>query len=224
MDNRSTTNYLRYQFGALDTYIYECGNDILKLNQYVQELELSLKARGEKAEYLNLNLFTGYEAWSDEKFRQYISKKRDDYEDGTNPNLTPKQLMTYAENKFNTIKRDHKWNSLSPDQEKVVALSTTVRELQDTNLKLATAFKSQSKKSNKKGRSNTDKWAWKKDPPKDSDPKTKQFNHKTYHWCHKHQMWTLHKPSECKLKQATAAKNVDLVHVYFFEYKMYQAT
>ena len=67
--------------------------------------------------------------------------------------------MTYVENKFNTMKRDHKWNSLSPDQEKVVVLSTTVMELHDTNLKLATAFKSQSKKSNKKGRSNTDKWA-----------------------------------------------------------------
>ena len=48
VDNRSTTNYLRYQLGALDTYIYECGNDILKFNQYVQGLELSLKARGEK--------------------------------------------------------------------------------------------------------------------------------------------------------------------------------
>ena len=108
--------------------------------------------------------------------------------------------MTYAENKFNTMKRDHKWNSLSPDQEKVVALSTTIRELQDTNLKLATAFKSQSKKSNKKGKSNSDKWAWKKDPPKDSDPKTKNFDNKTYYWCHKHQMWTLHKPSGCKLK------------------------
>ena len=25
VDNRSTTNHLRYQLGALDTYIYECG-------------------------------------------------------------------------------------------------------------------------------------------------------------------------------------------------------
>ena len=116
VDNRSTTNHLRYQLGALDTYIFECGNDILKFNQYVQGLELSLKAREEKAEDLNLNLFTGYEACSDEKFRQYISKKRDDYEDGTNPNLTTKQLITYAEKKFNTMKRDHKWNSLSSDQ------------------------------------------------------------------------------------------------------------
>ena len=108
---------------------------------------------------MNLNIFTGYGACSDEKFRQYIRKKRDGYEDGTNPDLTPKQVMTCAENKFNTMKRDHKWNSLSPDQEKVVALSTTARELQDTNLKLTTAFKNQSKKSNKKGKSDIDKWA-----------------------------------------------------------------
>ena len=38
VDNRSTTNHLRYQLGALDTYIYECGNDILKFNQYVKGL------------------------------------------------------------------------------------------------------------------------------------------------------------------------------------------
>ena len=25
VDNRSTTNHIRYQLGALDTYIYECG-------------------------------------------------------------------------------------------------------------------------------------------------------------------------------------------------------
>ena len=82
MDNRYTTNHLRYQIGALDTYIYESGNDILKFNQYVQGLELSFKTREEKAEDLNLNLFTGYEACSDETFRQYISKNRDDYEEG----------------------------------------------------------------------------------------------------------------------------------------------
>ena len=188
-----------YQLGALDTHIYECGNDILKCNQYVHGLELFLKAKGEKAEGLNLILFTGCEASSDENFRQYISKKLDDYEDGTNPNLTSKQLMTYIENNFNTMKRDHKWNSLSPDQEKIVVLSTTVKELQDTNLKLVTAFKAQARQSNKINKSNTDKWAWKRDLPKDSDPKTKLFNIQKYHWCYKHQMWTLHKSSECTI-------------------------
>ena len=56
VDNRSTTNHLRYQLGVLDTYIYECGIDILKFNQYVQGLELFLKARGEKAKDLNLKI------------------------------------------------------------------------------------------------------------------------------------------------------------------------
>ena len=104
------------------------------------------------------------------------------------------------------MKRDHKCNSLSPNQEKVVTRRTTVRELQDTNLKLATAFKTQTRTSNKKGTSNTDKWAWKKNPPKDSDSKTKHFKHKTYHWSHKHQMRTLHTSNECKLKQEDQGK------------------
>ena len=78
VDNYCTTNHLRYQLGALDMYIYKYGSDILKSNQYVQRPELSLKAKGEKSDDLNFNLFTGYETYSDKNFRQYISIKTDD--------------------------------------------------------------------------------------------------------------------------------------------------
>ena len=54
--------------------------------------------------------------------------------------MTPEKLMTYAENKYNIMMRDKVWNTLSPDQEKIVALSSTVQELKDSNLKLAKAF------------------------------------------------------------------------------------
>lgn len=44
------------------------------------------------------------------------------------------------------MKRDNKCNSPSPDQENIVVLSTTVKELQDSNVKLATSFKEKTKK------------------------------------------------------------------------------
>ena len=45
------------------------------------------------------------------------------------------------------------------------------------------------------------KGAWKKRPPKQGEKNTKTFQGKTYHWCMKHKQWTVHKPSECHLKE-----------------------
>ena len=42
------------------------------------------------------------------------------------------------------------------------------------------------------------KWAWKKVEPAEGEPKQKQFNGKTYHWCPNHQQWTIHTPEECR--------------------------
>jgi len=36
---------------------------------------------------------------------------------------------------------------------------------------------------------------------------TKDRNGKTYHWCTKHKMWTLHKASECKLESTKKENN-----------------
>ena len=183
VDKRSTTNHLRKKINSLDTHIYEWGNHIINFNSYAQGLELALKARGHNVEDLNLDLFKGYDVCSDEKFREYIEKKKDDYEDGFD--MTPEKLMTYTKNKYNIMMRDKVWNALSPDQEKIVALSSTVQELKDSNLKLAKAFSGRSRKATFNDRTGkyTDFWAWKKIPSNDKDPKTKKNNKKTYHWC-----------------------------------------
>jgi hypothetical protein len=51
---------------------------------------------------------------------------------------------------------------------------------------------------NRTDRNKAEKYAWKKVAPSEGDPKTKQFEEQTYHWCSKHKMWTMHKESECK--------------------------
>ena len=116
VDNRSTTNHLREQLSSLDTYMYECGNDIIKFNIHAQNLELTLKARGQEVRDLILHLFKGYAVYSDETFRGYVEKKKYEYEDGED--TTSAKLMTFAENRYNNMKRDNVWNELSPDQEK----------------------------------------------------------------------------------------------------------
>ena len=40
--------------------------------------------------------------------------------------MTQEKLMTYTENKYNIMMRDKVWNSLSPGQEKIVALISIV--------------------------------------------------------------------------------------------------
>ena len=48
VDNRSTTNHLRFK--SLDTHIYERGNHIINFNSYVQGIKLALKVRGHNVE------------------------------------------------------------------------------------------------------------------------------------------------------------------------------
>jgi hypothetical protein len=48
--------------------------------------------------------------------------------------------------------------------------------------------------------------AWMKHKPKELHY-TKQRDGKTYHWCTKHNMWTLHKSLECKLETPTKTQS-----------------
>ena len=84
------------------------------------------------------------------------------------------------------MKRDDRWNVLNAGQEKNVTLSTTVQELKDSNLKLTQAYTTSTGKHNINKRQFDDKFAWKKLPPKGKEPKTKDKNGKTYHWCFNH--------------------------------------
>ena len=177
--------------------MYEYGNDIIKFNTHDQNLELALKAKGQEVQDLILHLFKGYDAYSDEKFRDYVEMKKYEYEDGED--TTSVKLMTFAENRYNNMKRDNVWNELSPDQEKIVALSSTVKGLQDNNLKLGNAIENKGNTRNSRtiNPKNDLKYAWKKVPPKDSKPKTKQVKDKSYHWYHTHQMWTINEAHVC---------------------------
>jgi hypothetical protein len=215
IDTRATASLLRENLSSLDTHMSVVKSNIEDFNKYVKENYEGLKARGERCDDLMVNLFKGYECASDQEFVRYIKMKKDDYDDGTD--MEPENLMTLALNKYETLKKNNKWNSKSIEQEQIVALNAKVDRLQDANLKLAKSLSS-SKRSSSSNSSNKDnekdkkaskskkskwqdKWAWKKVAPKQGEPLTKVVKGKTYHWCDEHPAWVRHTPDECELKE-----------------------
>jgi len=58
--------------------------------------------------------------------------------------------------------------------------------------------KKEKKKKDKKEVKNSE-WAWKSVAPTKDDPKKKEANGKSYHWCLHHKKWTLHTNGQCEL-------------------------
>lgn len=229
IDTRATASLLRENLSSLDTYMPTVNSNIEDFNKYVKNNYEGLRARGERCDDIMINLFKGYESASDSEFVRYIRAKKDKYEDGDD--MEPEQLMTFALNKYESLVKNGRWNAKSVEQEQIVALSAELKQLKDTNLKLAKSVTSQvsgnrrngnqqqrsnnqnrnrnnrsGNKSNNKGKRRNDKWAWKKVPPKDNEPQSKSVNGKTYHWCDEHLLWTLHHPDPnrddgCDLKK-----------------------
>ena len=54
---------------------------------------------------------------------------------------------------------------------------------------------------------------WKTKAPRPNEPNTKKVSvngtENTYHWCPNHKMWTIHKLSECKLKEGDKSGKED---------------
>lgn len=73
-----------------------------------------LATRGERTDNLIINLFKSYAVVKDEDFVVYISKKKNEYDKGSN--LTIDQLMILVLNKYTNRKRTGEWNA-STDKE-----------------------------------------------------------------------------------------------------------
>jgi len=221
VDTRSTTNYFRENLSSLDTYMASINSNIVEFNNYVKLNRDGLLARGEGCDDLMINLFKGYNAAGDDNFVKYMMDHKTKYDDGED--YTPERLMQLALNKYTNLTRSKQWGALSPEQEKIVALTAEVKTIKDTNLKLSKAIIQASKKgtfSNKSNRDSTKgkgkekkgskkkpkidkKYQWKTIPPKDDDPKKEVNGHSyfykvvdnlEYYWCQYHTAWVLHEP------------------------------
>ena len=228
LDTRVTVAHVRENLANLDAYIISIDSDIDKFNQYVKEQLNILKNRGETTQDLMVNLFKAYEKADDQRFQDYIARKRDQYDEGAN--LTETGLMDEALKKFKTLVIDKKWKALTADQEQIVALSAEVKQLKEKKLVFDKRPKAKNKANNtntnnnnkgnnnnnssgsnkkkqkKRAREETAKWAWKLVKPEDGKPKSKSVNGKQYHWCDKCEKWTLHTPEEHKDNKAEEAE------------------
>ena len=143
---------------------------------------------------------------SDGEFVRYIKTKREQYDNRYN--ISTDKLITSAFKKFEILRKDNKWNSMSPEQEHIIALASVVKKLKDDNLKLSESVNTSSpgkgkgkgqKPAGKQSQCGKGKEEWKKQELKYGEANTKKVNGKTYFWCPTHQAWTIHRPEECKL-------------------------
>ena len=119
---------IRRNLSSLDSYINRIDSDIEKFNVYVKTQRVSLLARGETTNDLLVNLFKGYHSASDREFIGYIIRKEDSYNEGAA--MTEDELMQLAENKFKTLSDEGKWHTPTEDQQKIIALTAQISEMQ----------------------------------------------------------------------------------------------
>ena len=203
VDTRATSAHIRLNLSSLDNYMSHVTSDIEKFNQYVKLQVSELAARGEQSNNLLVNLFKGYAAASDATFIEYILKKKDAYEEGAD--LDPSALMLLAENKFKTLKQECRWNSLSKEEEKIVALTAQFESLKSKNDSHA---KKAAKSKDKKGKGKHGKGGspgrkniapWQTEPPASGESHKKHHDGKDYFWCVHHRGWfTSHGTKNCR--------------------------
>ena len=93
-----------------------------------------LKSRVESIDDIMTNILKAYDVSSYTEFFWHINTKKYHYND--DEDVTPEQLSTSALNKYEVLLTTRKLNSMSPEQEKILALTAEVTKLNDNNLKL----------------------------------------------------------------------------------------
>jgi hypothetical protein len=170
-----------------------------------------LASRGERTFDLLTNLFKGYKATKDRKFVEYIEKKEETYEEGTD--LLPEQLMRQASNKYKIPKLQNAWAAPTPEEEQITALQAQVDNLSSKAKRSFPNTRNDAKPRPKhdfkgikgKGKHQEEKG---KRPEKEewmllkpADPAKSTFNKGKEYWgCDNHQAFGRHTPSDCQGK------------------------
>ena len=210
----ATVSTVRMRLDSLDKYMEKIDSNIKEFNHYVKEQLDALSARRHILDEKELlfNIIKGYMAADDKDFRNYIMRKQQDYDEGDD--ITPARLMELAENMYNKAQEQEKWRMQTDEQKRIVALTAKVEGLEKSNKALKKKMKGKGRNSTESSTTHTtdetgkqSKKDKKKTVPKwklikPTDGKTTMTrNGKTYYWCNNHNMWCVHKPSECNLNK-----------------------
>ena len=132
------------------------GYNIEKFNQYVKLKRGALMSHGENASGLITNLFVAYEGVQDSAFQTYMTAQQNAYEDGSKE-FTEDQLMEVALNKYKVLMESDKWNTLSEQDSKIVALMAEIDALK-LQSSSPSSYDNKRKGSNRKSKADN---AWK---------------------------------------------------------------
>ena len=197
VDTEATVMVLRQRLSDLHIHIADFNGDIIKFNSYVKETLQGLSARGERTLDLLPNLFKAYETVNDENFLEMIRRRKNAYEEGDSPNLTPTQLMDWARLKYQALVEAKKWQSLSERDQKIIALEAQVKRMAKGRSTQSNEGSTGSNNKTVKAKQTKDKEglkeAWQTTGPPEGGPEVKEVNGKTYYWCKWHEKWSLNK-------------------------------
>eukprot|EP00957_Ditylum_brightwellii_P153225 11662284-Ditylum_brightwellii.AAC.1 len=99
----------------LQDYMLTVNSNIDESNKYVRTNRQSLLARGERVDDLIHNLFSGYSVAQDCKFREYIAKKKESFEEGTI--MSADEFMTFALNYYTTRCEHKEWGQKAAEEQ-----------------------------------------------------------------------------------------------------------
>lgn len=205
IDTKAKTLLLRTEISSLPHKMIELKGNVREFNVYVEHKRQQLLGRGQAVEELIAHLFNAYLKVPDSDFIRYMQSKKDAFEEGTN--MTDDELMHLAIVRYDLIIQQRAANSEGEDQ--VVAMIAQEKNVvNDSTDKLealiakmqSSSMKEKGKGGNKRRNNKHDPAnAWKKVKPTGSDPQTKTVSGRVYHWCQFHELWTMHKPTDCTL-------------------------
>jgi len=209
-DTRTVSANIRNSLANLPTLIAEDEEqNIIVFNDKVRQLLKDLEMRGETSSDTLFNVFRAYETCQDKTFTNYISRQKDQYEEGT-LNLTTEELMQKAEQKYKNLTLEKKWNKPSQEQEEIIALRAKIELFQRKRTPKGSPKKEDDTTKKGKGRSikkdangkpvfEGDQ-SWRNTPPKANESNTKTVNGKEWKYCSIHGYWCSHTADECRDK------------------------
>jgi hypothetical protein len=128
IDSVATTKTLRLNLREIPTYCATVKGNIELLHTYFDNNHSQIIAHGASVDDPVDILFSVYAVVPCFKFRTYIKQEQDNYTDDP-LKLTHEELILLATNKYNLLVQEGKWGTISPDEEKIIAMQAELTAL-----------------------------------------------------------------------------------------------
>ena len=171
-------------------------DSLIEFNAFVRETIQTLENYGVKPDATTIRsfLFGAYLEVEDTRFHDVMTRIHSDSRLGLTSAQDFHSLMHLAEEQYKIQITEKSWKTPSKTEAQIIALKAALASKE----KKKTDGKS-SPTSTIDGPTKTNE-NWRKTAPARGQKHTMKRGDKTYHWCGTHKSWTIHKPSECKLK------------------------